>query len=78
MDTNPAPKSLRQNIKDAIDAVRASGLTNMLDMRAVGEITELCEMDEDAARWLQDTRKNGKAYMRWLAHKDDSLLPEEG
>lgn len=76
-DTNPAPKSLRQNIKDAIDAVRESGLTNMLDMRAVGEIAEMCEMDEDASEWLRDTRKNGKAYARWLMSKDDRLLPPE-
>jgi len=44
-----------QAVYDGLEAVRRSGLTNMLDRHAVAHLAELMG-HEEAARWLRENR----------------------
>ena len=57
MTDEPIP----ENVLDALESVRASGLTNMLASRTVSLL--MAEFDEDAATWL---REHPSRYMEAL------------
>lgn len=55
-ETNVSKIRVPKNVLDGLEAVRQSGLTNMLDRPVVARLTE--EMGfEDAAEWVEAHRK---------------------
>jgi hypothetical protein len=58
MPRDTTPVTVTQKVLGGIEAVRVSGLTNMLDWPTVAHVAELMEEDE-TARWI---RENPSAY----------------
>lgn len=53
---HPRPVAVPRDVLDGLEAVRRSGLTNMLDRPRVAEIAE--EMGfETCARWVRENRE---------------------
>lgn len=50
------PVLVPRAVLEGLDAVRRSGITNMLDRPAVAEIAESMGFDE-AARWVRENRE---------------------
>ena len=59
-----SPVPIPREVFDGIEAVRLSGLTNMLDRRVVAEIADGMGY-EQAARWVRDHRD---LYSRAIFH----------
>lgn len=66
------PVQVATEVFEGIEAVRRSGLTNMLDRRAVAHIAEEMGFDE-SARWVREQRA---LYAQAIFHGFDVGDPE--